>query len=461
MKRLSLAAAAFACALPMGESAETLTLTKQDAMTWAIERNLGIERGRSLVAIAGEGIRAQQSVFDPTLSGAFTTTDSQGESSDSLNVDINGTLSTGATYNLGIDANENVNTGGGFSSFAGVSFTQPLLRDFGLGPNLAALRIARLQSDQSEWEFKQTLLDTLASTIFAFNDLYESQKNLESSIRVRDLTAQTVRDNNKRIELGDMARLDIVEAQAQLASREERVLSAQNFVARTQNRIKQLIFSNAEDALAMELVAEDYIEPAVSGDFESYLATLLDNSPSYHVGQIALEIARIRLGRDKNQTLPSLDLIAQFGYSGFGDSVGSSIDSAISSGEESFTVGAAFRYPILNRSAKAQEAISKQRERIAEVDLEAVKQAIQLEFQSSFQIMQTNYRRVDATRLAKELAEKSLEAEEKKLNAGTSSTFFVLRLQSALATADLREISAIADYNRSVADFNRLRGVLE
>ncbi|MBC9890470.1 MAG: TolC family protein [Opitutae bacterium] len=63
--------------------------------------------------------------------------------------------------------------------------------------------------------------------------------------------------------------------------------------------------------------------------------------------------------------------------------------------------------------------------------------------------------------MARELAELSLEAEQKKLEAGTTSTFFVLRLQSDLASAELREISAVANYNRSVADFNRLRGVLE
>jgi|GEM_PF-2905156 outer membrane protein len=120
-----------------------------------------------------------------------------------------------------------------------------------------------------------------------------------------------------------------------------------------------------------------------------------------------------------------------------------------------------FPFPVRNRSARARETISKQRERIAEVDLESIKQAIQLEFYSSFQIMQTNFQRLDATRLAHELAEQSLDAEQKKLNAGTSSTFFILRIQSSLAFAELREISAIANYNRSVADFNRLRGVLE
>ncbi len=445
----------------VGDGAERISISKQEAMTWALERNLGIERERSLIAIAEEGIALEKGVFDPVLSSSFTNSNAGGESSDSLNVEMNGALSTGAVYSIGFDANEEMDTEIGYTSFAGISFTQPLLRDFGFKPNLATLRIARHQLDQSEWEFKQTLLDTLAATIFAFNDLYESQKNLESSIRIRDLTAQTVEDNNKRIELGDMARLDIVEAQAQLASREERVLSARNSVVRAQNRFKQLVFRNAEEAISYDLEAEVYIEEENEREFEGYLSDLLKSSPQFRIGQIALEIARLRLGRDKNQSLPSLNLIAQYGYSGFGNSLGGSLESAISDGDEVYTIGASFRFPILNRSASAQRVISEQRARIAEVDLDSVKQAIQLEFHALYQVMQTNFKRVGATRLARELAEQSLDAEERKFNAGTSSTFFVLRLQSALATAEVREISAIADYNISVAEFNRLRGVLE
>lgn len=120
-----------------------------------------------------------------------------------------------------------------------------MLRNFGFKVNLGALRIARYQFDLSEWEYKQVLLDTLAATLFAFNDLYEAQQNLVSSVRSRDLAQQLVLDNNKRVALGAMARLDIVEAQAQLASRDERVLSANISVMRAQNRLKQLLFDNA------------------------------------------------------------------------------------------------------------------------------------------------------------------------------------------------------------------------
>ena len=168
-------------------------------------------------------------------------------------------------------------------------------------------------------------------------------------------------------------------------------------LTRAQNRIKQLIFNNAAEALAYDLVAEFYTEPEILDDFSAYLSTLLENSPSYHIGEIALEIARLRLVRDKNQTLPSLDLIAQFGFSGSGGSLGGSLESAFSDGDDTYSLGASFRFPIMNRSARARDAISEQRQRIAEVDLDSIKQAIQLEFFASFQIMQTNFQRVGSS----------------------------------------------------------------
>ena len=438
-----------------------LPLTKEEAMTRALESNLGIRIERARVDIAKQGIELEKGVFDPKLSASFTTESGNTQTTDSVAIGLDGLVGSGGTYTVGVSSNESVVIDDRFSSFTGLTFRQPLLQNFGFTTNMAALHIARYQFDLSEWEFKQALLDTVASTIFAFNDLYEAQKNLESAIRIRDLTHQTVLDNDKRVELGIIARLDIVEAQAQLANREERVLAATNYVTRAQNQIKQLIFDNAQQAMSYNLETQAYTEPKVLDDFSTLLNSLLDNTPNYHIGVIALEIARLRLVRDRNQTLPTLDLIAQAGYRGSGGSLGGSIESALSGDNNFYSLGATFQFPVFNRSARAREAISAQRKRIAQVDLERIKQAIQLEFHTSFQIMQMNYKRVDATRLALELAEQSLEAEQKKLEAGTSSTFFVLRLQSDLALAELSEISAVANYNRSVADFNRLRGVLE
>lgn len=400
----------------MTTQAETsLILSKEDALVRALERNLGIKIEQSRLDIAAQGIELEKGAFDPTVSASFTASDVDGQNVDSVSAGVDGLTATGGTYSVGVSSDERLSSANRFDSFAGVTFRQPLLRNFGFTQNLAALRIARYQFDLSEWEYKQVLLDTLASTVFAFNNLYEAQQNLVSSIRSRDLAEQLLRDNEKRVELGAIPRLDIVEAEAQLASREVSVLAARNQVLRNQNFLKQLIFDDATEALHTEVEATPYLEPRIENDFTSYLIRLLEDSPSYHIGEIALEIARLRHTQDKNRTMPSLDLIAQYGFSGTGGSLGGSIENAIRDGNDSYSVGASFSFPVFNRSARAREAISNQRLKIAETDLRNIKQAIQLEFHTSFQTMQTNYLRVEATRKAHELAKLSLEAEEKSI----------------------------------------------
>jgi len=442
----------------------TVVLSRVDVLARALESNLGIRIQQFQVDVAKDGILREQGAFDPEVNASYESARPTGSSqdADSLNVSATGLLATGGTYGVSLGADEGLIGGSGeFSSFAGVTFRQPLLRSFGFANNLAGVRIARRQFELSEWQYKQLLLDTLASTVFAFNDLYEAQQSLASSKRSRDLALQLVEDNKKRIDLGVIAKLDIVSAEAQLAFRTERVLQVSNIVRRAQNRLKQLIFENAEAALAADIEAVPYSEELIEGEFSRFLGELLENSPDLRIGEMALEIARLRSGRDRNQALPSLDLIAQYGFSGSGDSLRDSLSSAFSDREESYSVGASFSFPLLNREARARRSISERREEIAVVDLGRIRQAIQLEFHTSFDVMQTNFQRVEATRRARELAELSLEAEEKKLNAGTSSTFVVLRLQNDLNGAELREISATTSFNRSVADFNRLRGVLD
>lgn len=438
-----------------------LPLSREEALGLALERNLGIRVARAEVEIAQEGVGREAGVFDPDLSVEYGVSGIENADTENVRVGVGGKLPTGASYDLSVASRGDLDQSNVFGGFAGLSFRQPLLRGFGLASNLADLKIARYQFDLSEWEYKQTLLDTLTATLFAYNDLYEAQQTLEIAVRSRELARQLVDDNRKRVELGVIAKLDIASAEAQLAFRGERVLQSSIQEMRAQNRLKQLIFDDAAEALAHDLEIRRYIESKIDGDFREELDGILENSPRYHVAEIALEIARLRLIRDRDQKLPSLDFIAQYGFGGDGTSLGGGLDRAFSEAEESYSLGFAARYPILNRVGRSRAAIAKLRESVSRIDLRRIKQAVQLEFRTAYDVMQTNWLRVEATRTARELAKRSLVAEEKKLNAGTSSSFVVLRLQNDLANAELRELAALANYNRSVAEFNRLRGVLE
>jgi outer membrane protein TolC len=74
--------------------------------------------------------------------------------------------------------------------------------------------------------------------------------------------------------------------------------------------------------------------------------------------------------------------------------------------------------------------------------------------------IETDIKRVKATRAARVLAEQKLDAEEKKLEVGISTNFQVLEFQEDLAVAESNETRAIIDYNRSLINLERAKGTI-
>ena len=443
--------------------AEERVYTISEAMQMALENSLNLKIRETDVTIEEQGLRQAKAQFDPQLSASYSNDDGNfSENKQSVSVGVSGNLQTGTRYSISLDSSSRDTDPDLVESFAGLSFTQPLLRGFGLKSNLASTRIARRNLEQTEWQLKQSILDTLNQTVIAYNNLFLAQQRVAISRSSRDLAAKLVEDNQKRIEYKALASLDGASAEAQLAVREESLLQSELLLIQAKNSLKGLIFEEAQTALNADVLTESYLYEIEIAEFQSYLDQLLENQPSFRIAEIALEIAQLRSARDRNHALPSLEVIASIGFSSVGDSLSSSFNNLDSNNAvQSNSIGVNFSYPLWNRSRDAQKIISQQLERISAYNLERVKKNIFLEFHSSYEQVKTNLKRVEATRKAQELAQVSLDAEEKKLNAGTSTTFVVLRLQNDLANAELRAVNAIASANRSVAGFYRLLGTLE
>jgi outer membrane protein TolC len=98
-------------------------------------------------------------------------------------------------------------------------------------------------------------------------------------------------------------------------------------------------------------------------------------------------------------------------------------------------------------------------------DSQARKQLSSLELQVSTQVREfarqvsTNWKRVDATRASRVLAERRLEAEEKKYQAGMTSSFFVLQAQRDLNLARNNELLSLVEYAKSVVNYTAVQQV--
>lgn len=453
--------------------AETLRISMEEAIAEALSRNFSIRVERFEPRIARQDIRLASGAFDPVIRSEYQYEHDElagfdrDEESASFTFGVGSTLPWGTQWEAALDANDRTTPfdfqTGEFSdtvsSFAGVVVTQPILRNFGLDGTYSAVRVAR-EAESASWEgFRAQVMDTVELTVSAYQNLYLAQENLRIAERNRDLALQLLEDNRKRVETGAMAPLDIVQAESEAALREVSVISARSFLRRAQNALKGLIWDEPASVLGLEIEISPPVEPAFfKPDLSRDYQLALEFRPEYIATTANLNIRHIEVRRFRRNALPRLDIVGSYGRRGIDRSLNDSVDEAFNDGDSSYSIGAVFSFPFPNRTRSAEKVQAYLRRNQAETGLQQLEQNIRLELDNAATQLTADWDRIKAARLARELAEKSLEAEEKKLRAGTSSTFVVLRLQGDLANAEIREINALTDYAISLAQYHRVRG---
>ncbi|NDV61987.1 TolC family protein [Puniceicoccales bacterium CK1056] len=454
-------------------SAETLQLTMEEAIAQALERNFAIRVERFEPAIARQQSRAASGIFDPVIESEYFYQEESlagfdaSDESASARFGVGSLLPWGMEWEAAIEASDRSTPFDPFtgtvsdsvSSFAGITVTQPILRNFGLDGTYSTLRIAR-EAANGSWEgFRARVMDTVESTISAYQTMYFAQQNLRIAERNRDLALQLLEDNRRRVETGVMAPLDIVQAESEAALREVSVISSEAFLQQAENALKGLVWDNPATILELDLEIAppkepDFFKPELGRDFQ----LALQNLPEYLAAESGLNIRELELRQFRRNALPQLDIVGSIGRLGIDQTLSDSLDQSLNDGETRYTIGAVFSFPFPNRSRSAEKVQAYLKRNQADLQLVQLEQSIRIQLDDAATQLEADWARIGAARKARELSEKSLEAEEKKLRAGTSSTFVVLRLQGDLAVAEIREINALTDYAISAARYNRVRG---
>jgi outer membrane protein TolC len=176
----------------------------------------------------------------------------------------------------------------------------------------------------------------------------------------------------------------------------------------------------------------------------------------------------------KNQTLPTLDLQAGYGAVGIGGTQvldengnplvppidggwGDAVDSVFGRDFPTWTVGVQFGFPILNRTAGAGAARARIARDQALASLRRLELVVATDVRTAGRAVETNFKRVASTRAARVLQERRLDAEEKRFAAGMSTNFLVTQAQRDLALAEVNELRAVADYRKSVVNYERVQ----
>ncbi len=455
-------------------AAEPARLTLKQAIVQALDHNKSIKVEGFTRSIARAGMLEARGRFEPALTFARTYTEDQEaapgsssalqrEKTDDYRLALEGLTPWGMTYEFGGSTQHQRTAfnwmGGDYTTFGGVSLTQPLLRGFGFGSSLYRVRLARADRSISEWGFRQTVMTTVTRVVIGYSDLLLAHENLQIARRTRDLVAGLATSNARRFKAGSLSESDVIQARAQAAQREEAILVAERAVRDADNALRQLLgesrFSLKGPLLDIE--PPEPSEPIVAAEEE--LSAALARRPDYQGALLDATKQRATVSYERNQLLPQLDLVGSYGYVGRDQEFSTSRRQVTEQENRAYSVGVVVRVPLTFAEGRGRVQAARFRTKRAEMDIERLAQEIALSITRAAGQIDTTRQRVTATEIAYELASQALAGELKKLQAGTTTTFVVLNLQTTLATIETNRARAKADHRRAITLYEQEIGV--
>ncbi|MFQ5721461.1 MAG: TolC family protein [Candidatus Aminicenantales bacterium] len=489
-------------AISSAQQEKAFSLSLEDCILKAMENNLGLAVQVLSPELADISVSLAKEKFMPQLSFSYDKTNNNSASYSwldaadkvttnytSYSAQINQLIPTGGNFSISLssyinDTNRRFQTiNPRYGSTLRLNFNQPLLKNFGFKMAHREIIIAQNNREISENQFKNTVMDTIYSVEEAYWNLVYSIENLKVIKQSLKLARDLLEKNKKAVEIGTLAPIEILSAEEQVASRQADILEAEALVKNNEDLLKTVINIASEEKTPelVKIIPKDKpVYKKKEMTLEQALTIAMANRPDLQAARIDLKNKEINLSYAKNQLFPDLSLNASYWSPGIGGDrvlylnnnplsgiivgtipggVSDALKDALGFKYKNWTIGLTLSLPLnsfLSRAAYAQARVSLDQ---ALLQLKNQEQQVYLEIKNALRNVQTNYQRVEARRVARELAEKKLEAEQEKLRVGLSTNYFVLQYQRDLANAQTMELKAIIDYNLSLARLNRALGI--
>lgn len=480
---------------------QSISLTIQDCIARAMKNNLGLAVAVLTPQIRDIGVSQAKEKYLPSLSFGFSKRDTQQASysfldaadvlrsvNDSYSGELHQNIPGGGSFSLMLDTSRYDTNRTGITinpSYRGTlsfNFTQPLLKNFGMMASNRDIILAQTNLVISEKDLKRTLQTTVYNVEQAYWNMVFAIENLKVAQQSLKLAQDLLEKNRRGVEVGTLAPIEIITAEAQVAQREADILAAEAAVRNNEDILKQVINLAADIENADFLQINPIEEPTFAKmdiSLEEALTTALQNRPDLESTRLGIQNYDLNMSYAKNQMLPGLNLSASYwspGVSGtqliydpenpWGPPIGEipggredALKDVFGFKYKNWSFGLTLDFPlntVISRAAYAQARVDLEQ---AQLRLKEQEQQIYTDLKIAVRTVETNFKRIQALKVARELAQRQLEAEEEKLKVGLSTNYFVLQYQRDLATARSQEIRAVVDYILSVAALKRDMGV--
>jgi outer membrane protein TolC len=485
---------------PMDEGDELVTMTLEQAISRANEVNLDIQTARLSPEMQQYALESARAAFTPTFSGNYGYNNSTNQSTSQLDGGAR-TTTQRHTFNAGVSQtlpwyggsvglnfnNSRTSTNNAFSTLnpsyrttASIDFTQPLLAGLKTDNQRTALQTQQIQGQITEIQLESRVANITEQVRRNYWALRATIEQIEIQRRSLEQAQQLLADNQVRVRLGTMAQIQVIQAEAQVASAEQALLNAEVQWRNQELALKSLLIYGADDPLLFQTlnpVGFPTLEDQPDVDIQAALEVALRERTDIREARQERRIAELDLSVTEDSRLPDVNLNASYALQGTGGDLydrsglggaavliqeGGYWDGLSSIGAfdvPTWSVGVSFSYPLGMRSQKAN--LERGRLQMQQRDLAIRSQELAIVTEvtnAALAVNDTRLQLLAATR-SRELAEESAAAEVTRFNAGVSTNYEVLQAQDELTSARLSELRATIDHVNAIAEFELVQRV--
>jgi outer membrane protein TolC len=488
-----------------GATRPTVRLTLDDAVKFALDRNLDIAVQRLNPEISDIAISAVEAAYRPAVTSTLAT---QSQTNPSTSV-ISGAgagqgVTNGVTTFTGGLAQNLPWGGGGFNvSLANTKntttnttalfnpsynptwvgqYTQPLLRGFRTDSTRQQIVVTKINREISDVQLRATVTNTVSNVRNAYWDYVFAVQSVDVAQQSLDLANRLVQDNQTRVQVGTMAPIDVVQAQSQAATAQQTLVQAVAARQTAELALKRLIVSGTQDpnwtANLDPIDRPDFVPQPV--DTEAAVRRALSERTDLDIARKDLQINDATLKFLRDQTLPQADFITSYGLVGLGGTqlitqgtgIGNSqrqvigtvpggysdaLSSLFGGHFPRWTVALNFSYPLGTSTAEAAVARSRVQLNQIQAQIKQLELQVATDVTNAAIAVTNNAQAVQAAQAAREFAQKQLEAEQSKFEVGMSTNYNVVLAQRDLANAQNTELGNIRSYRKSLVELERLQ----
>jgi HAE1 family hydrophobic/amphiphilic exporter-1 len=485
---------------------EVQLLALQEAIAQGLQNNLDIEQFRQGVRISEFSLFSLRGFYDYTSGAGIGFRSSINPTSSSISGGNSGTLSSKSLYYNFTTSKQFEQTGGNLfvefdnsrnissSIFNGLNpaynttltftYTQPLLRNFSLDAQRRSIKLAQKSLDLSDSQFRQRVIEIINQVQRAYWDLVFAIQNEKIARDSVDLAKTQLDNNRKMVEAGTLAPIELRSTEAQLETAKGNVIVALQGITTAENALKILLLKDPNDKTwYSEISPTDQPDKAwVAFNLEESTRLALKNRPELDQIRLQTEQKEIDIKYYTNQLKPQLDLIGTYADTGLGGAAqnavvvggggggsttlprfvggyGTSLKNLFGQDFRTYQVGVQLSFPWRNRTAQANLGRTLAEQRQLDARQRQLVETVQVDVRNALQAVVASKQRFEAAQAGELAAMAQYSGEQERYRAGLSTNFVVLQRLTDLSVARGTTVRALTDYNKALADLQRVTGM--